>query len=398
MGWLEHGWHHEGFNLSSLGRGAFCLYRLSPQARGFFYWEGMYIMPTKSSTLEPAKAGGKTRAATRAQKAEPTTKKPRVFSGIQPTNNPHIGNYLGAMRHWAAEQDHYDSIFCIVNLHAITLPQDPAELRQNTLSLAAMLLAVGIDPARAPLFIQSQVNAHAELTWLLNCVTSLGWLNKMHQFKSKAGEDRESATAGLYDYPVLMAADILLYDAELVPVGDDQRQHIELTRNIVERFNERFGDIFVMPNALIREEGARIMALDDPTRKMSKSEPNGAIFLTDPPSVIKKKIARATTDSERTIEFNPNRPGIYNLATIYGLLAGQDHAMVEEHFAGKGYKEFKAELTDLLVATLAPIQARYSELMNDPAQLAGLLRAGADRVRPQAEATLARAQHAMGIR
>ncbi len=355
-------------------------------------------MPTKSNTLDPAKTSGKTQAATQAQKAEPATTKPRVFSGIQPTNNPHIGNYLGAMRHWAAEQDQYASIFCIVNLHAITLPQDPAELRQNTLSLAAMLLAVGIDPQRAPLFIQSHVSAHAELAWLLNCVSSLGWLNKMHQFKTKAGDDRESATAGLYDYPVLMAADIILYDADLVPVGDDQRQHIELTRNIVERFNERFGETFVLPNPLIRAEGARIMALDDPTRKMSKSEPNGAIFLTDPPSVIKKKIARATTDSERTIEFNPNRPAILNLASIYSLLAQQDHARVEEHFAGKGYKEFKAELTDLLVATLEPIQARYNELMGDAAQLDGLLRAGADRVRPQAEATLARAQTAMGIR
>jgi tryptophanyl-tRNA synthetase len=354
-------------------------------------------MTTKSSsTLEPTKADAKAKPGT--QKTEQPKKQPRVFSGIQPTGVPQLGNYLGAMRHWAAEQDQYDSIFCIVNLHAITLPQDPAELRQNTLGMAAMLLAIGIDPQRAPIFIQSQVSAHAELAWLLNCVTSLGWLNRMHQFKSKAGEDRESVSAGLYTYPVLMAADILLYDTDLVPVGDDQRQHVELTRNIVERFNERYGEIFTLPNPLIREEGARIMALDDPSRKMSKSEPNGAIFLMDSPSVIKKKIARATTDSERTIEFNPNRPSIFNLVTIYGLLAGQEKAEIEEHFAGKGYKEFKAELTDLVVATLTPIQQRYTELMNDPAQLEGLLHAGADRVRPRADATLHRAQQAMGIR
>ncbi len=356
-------------------------------------------MATKgNATLEPAKTEGKTKSGAQAKPAKEPKQKPRVFSGIQPTSIPHLGNYLGAMRHWAAEQDHYDSIFCVVNLHAQTVPQDPAELRQNTLSLAAMLLAVGIDPQRAPIFIQSQVSAHAELAWLLNCVTSLGWLNRMHQFKSKAGEERESASAGLYTYPVLMAADILLYDTDLVPVGDDQRQHVELARNIVERFNDRFGETFVLPNPLIREEGARIMALDDPTRKMSKSEPNGALFLTDAPSVIKKKIARATTDSERTIEFNPNRPGIFNLATIYSLLSGQSKAEIEEHFAGKGYKEFKAELTELIVATLQPIQQRYAELMNDPAQLEGLLRQGADRVRPRAEATLHRAQTAMGIR
>jgi len=349
-------------------------------------------MATKNTTIDQTKA-----VTGKAEAAKPQQKQ-RVFSGIKPTNMPQLGNYLGAMRHWAAEQDQYDSIFCVVNLHAITVPQDPAELRRDTLTLAAMLLAIGIDPDRAPLFIQSHIAAHAELAWLLDCVTSLGWLNRMHQFKSKAGDDRENATAGLYNYPVLMAADILLYDAEIVPVGDDQRQHVELTRNIAERFNERFGETFVVPQALIREEGARIMSLNDPASKMSKSEPDGAIFLDDTPSAIKKKIARATTDSERTIEFNPNRPGITNLATIYAAIAGQSHEEVQAHFEGKGYKEFKAELTDLLVAHLAPIQARYAELMRDPAQLEALLRGGADRVRPQAEAALHRAQRAMGIR
>jgi tryptophanyl-tRNA synthetase len=357
-------------------------------------------MATNGTTLDRAAKKTKATAKPKATAAIPEqpTQKQRVFSGIQPTNTPQIGNYLGAMRHWAAEQDQYESIFCIVNLHAITVPQDPAELRQNTLSLAAMLLAIGIDPARTPLFIQSHISAHAELAWLLDSVTSLGWLNKMHQFKTKAGDDRENVNAGLYTYPVLMAADIILYDAHLVPVGDDQRQHVELTRNIVERFNERFGETFVLPQPLIRGEGARIMSLEDPARKMSKSEPSGAIFLTDPPSVIKKKIARATTDSERTIEFNPNRPGITNLATIYSLLADMDHDAVTEHFVGKGYKEFKAELTDLIVTALAPIQQRYADLMADPAHLDAILRQGADRVRPHAEATLHRAQHAMGLR
>lgn len=357
-------------------------------------------MATNGTTLEKPEKKTKATAKPKATAVTPEqpAQKQRVFSGIQPTNTPQIGNYLGAMRHWVAEQDQYESIFCIVNLHAQTVPQDPAELRQNTLSLAAMLLAIGIDPERTPLFIQSHVSAHAELTWLLNCVTSIGWLDKMHQFKSKAGDERESASAGLYTYPVLMSADIILYDTHLVPVGDDQRQHVELTRNIVERFNFRFGETFVLPEPLIRAEGARIMSLEDPTRKMSKSEPNGAIFLTDPPNIIKKKIARATTDSERTIEFNPNRPGITNLATIYSLLANMDRDAVTEHFAGKGYKEFKAELTDLIVAALAPIQQRYAELMADPAHLDAILRQGAERVRPRAEATLHRAQHAMGIR
>ncbi len=355
-------------------------------------------MASKSSMLEkPAKAKGGTQTGTaKAGGAQPQSRK-RVFSGIQPSGVPHIGNYLGAMRHWVAEQDTYDSIFCVVDLHAITVPQDPPELRQNTRGMAAMLLALGLNPERTTIFVQSQVAAHAELSWLLSSVTSLGWLNRMHQFKSKAGEDRENANAGLYTYPILMAADILLYDTDLVPVGDDQRQHIELTRDIVQRFNERFGETFVLPEALIREQGARIMALDDPERKMSKSEPDGAISLLDPPNTIKKKFARATTDSERTVVFAPERKGLYNLLTIYQLLSGKSEAEIEEHFAGKGYKDLKGELTDLTVATFTPIQQRYHELLADPAYLDRVLAEGASRVRPLAEATLRRAQKAMGI-
>lgn len=346
---------------------------------------------SKSSTIEAPKVRP-------AKKAEAPATKKRVFSGIQSTGVSHIGNYLGAMRHWAAEQDLYDSIFCVVDLHALTVPQVPDELRHNTRSMAATLIAIGLDPERTPVFVQSHVAAHTGLTWLLDTMTAKSWLNSMHQFKSKAGEDRESANAGLYTYPVLMASDILLYDTDLVPVGDDQRQHIELTRDIVVRFHDQFGETFVMPEALIRAEGARIMSLEDPTKKMSKSEPSGAISLLDSPSVIKKKVARATTDSERTIVFNPERQGIYNLLTIYSLLSGEDSATIEAHFEGKGYKEFKAELTDLIVALVEPIQQRYNALMGDLTGLDAILSRSADRVRPMAEATLLRAQKAMGIR
>jgi tryptophanyl-tRNA synthetase len=346
-------------------------------------------MSNPSTTLEQPKEAAKTKDR-RINK--------RIFSGIQSSGVPHIGNYLGAMLHWVREQEIYETnIFCVVDLHAITVPQDPKELYQNTRNMAALLLAVGLDPDRVSLFVQSHVTAHAELAWLLDCVTSLGWLNRMHQFKSKAGEDRENASAGLYTYPVLMAADILLYDTDLVPVGDDQRQHIELTRDVTLRFNERYGEIFVLPEALIREQGARIMALDDPTAKMSKSHPEGAISLLDTASAIKKKYARAVTDSERTVEFNTERKGLYNLLTIYNLVSGKSEAETTDHFSGKGYKELKAELTELTVAALTPIQERYKELMGDIPQLEAILKNGADRVRPRAEATLKRAKAAMGI-
>jgi tryptophanyl-tRNA synthetase len=322
----------------------------------------------------------------------------RVFSGIQPSGTPHIGNYLGAIRHWVAEQDLYDNIFCVVNLHAITLPQDPVELQKNTRQLAATLLACGIDPKRSSLFIQSQVAAHTELAWILNCFTPVGWLNRMTQFKSKAGDEREAASTGLFDYPVLMAADILIYQTDAVPVGDDQRQHVELTRDIADSFNFRFGPTFVLPRPLIREVGARIMALDNPERKMSKSDAEGSyIALLDSPDVIRKKIARATTDSERAIVFDESRPAIFNLLTIYQLLSGENREHIEAEFLGKGYKEFKATLSDLIIATLEPIQRRYVEMVADPARLDALLQAGADQVRPLAEATLRLVKDKVGI-
>lgn len=319
--------------------------------------------------------------AARAQK-----QRERVFSGIQPSGTPTLGNYVGAIRHWVADQDRYDNIFCVVDLHAITVPQDPKELRENTRQLAALLLASGIDPVRSALFIQSHVAEHAELAWILNSVTPTGWLNRMTQFKQKAGDDRESVSAGLYDYPVLMAADILLYKTDVVPVGEDQKQHVELARDIADAFNYRFGETFVEPRPLIREVGARIMALDDPTKKMSKSGSESSyISLLDPPAVIRKKIARATTDSERTIVFDENRPGIYNLLQVYEALGDESREQIEAEFAGKGYKEFKAALADRVVATLEPIQRRYAEITADPAYLDGLLAEGAARVRPIAQ-------------
>ena len=322
----------------------------------------------------------------------------RVFSGIQPSGTPTLGNYLGAIRHWVAEQDLYDNIFCVVDLHAITIPQDPKALRENTRQLAGLLYASGIDPQRSALFLQSHVHEHAELTWILNCVTPIGWLNRMTQFKQKAGEDRDNATAGLYDYPVLMAADILLYQTDAVPVGDDQRQHVELTRDIANAFNFRFGETFVEPRAIIRGVGARIMALDNPTKKMSKSDNAGSyISLLDPPATIRKKIARATTDSERTIVFDEKRPGVFNLLTIYQALGDETREQIEAEFAGKGYKEFKEALAERIVAALEPIQRRYSELTADPKTLDELLARGAEQVRPLAQQTLRVAKERVGF-
>ena len=327
-------------------------------------------------------------------------RKKRAFSGIQPSGTLHIGNYLGAIRNWVKTQEEFDNIFCIVDLHALTVePEERAgALHRNTLDLAAMYVACGLDTQQCTLFVQSHLHEHAELAWLLNCVTPTGWLNRMTQFKSKAGEHQEQASTGLYDYPVLMAADILLYQADVVPVGDDQRQHVELTRDIAERFNYLFGETFNVPAPLIREVGARIMSLDDPTKKMSKSEPNSYVSLIDPPEVIRKKLARATTDSERLIRFDENRPGVFNLLSIYELLTGQTRQAIEAHFEGKGYKELKGEVAEALIAELEPIQQRYHALLNDPAQLNAILDDGAARLRPIAQKTLHDVMTRMGLR
>jgi tryptophanyl-tRNA synthetase len=326
--------------------------------------------------------------------------KKRVFSGIQPTGNLHLGNYLGAIRNWVETQAEYDNLFCIVDMHAITVPIDPKELHQSTRSLAALYLACGLDTRYCKLFVQSHVRQHAYMSWIMNCFTPMGWLNRMTQFKVKAGENPDSVSTGLYCYPVLMACDILLYQTNYVPVGDDQRQHIEFTRDLAQRFNSLYGQqVFTIPQDQIRKVGARIMSLDDPAQKMSKSDPNpnSRINLLDDPKTIKQKIARATTDSHRLVAFDPERPGITNLVTIYQALTGQPQEEIEAEFAGKGYGDFKAALTERLVATLAPIQKRHRELMNDLPALEAILKQGADEVRPMAEATLQRVKDVVGL-
>ncbi|WP_322814106.1 tryptophan--tRNA ligase [Chloroflexus sp.] len=316
------------------------------------------------------------------------TRKPRVFSGIQPSGNLHIGNYLGAIQQWVAGQDQKTNFICIVDLHAITVPQDPADLRRQTRELAALLLACGIDPQQTTLFVQSHVRAHAECSWVFSCITPLGWLERMTQYKTKA-QKQESVMTGLLTYPVLMAADILLYDADEVPVGEDQKQHIELTRDLAQRFNYLFGETFVIPKPVIRESGARIMGLNDPTVKMSKSETTRghAIRIVDDPDEIRWVIKRAVTDSYNEIRFSddPDRAGVNNLLQIYELLTGRSRPEIEAHFAGKGYGVLKRELTEVVVESLRPIRERYYRLMNDPAELDRILAIGAEQARAVAE-------------
>ncbi|MDP8237994.1 MAG: tryptophan--tRNA ligase [Candidatus Hatepunaea meridiana] len=324
--------------------------------------------------------------------------KKRVLSGIQPTGNIHIGNYLGAMQHWVASQDEYDNFFCIVDLHSITVPQDVKQLRAKVRELAGILLAIGIDPEKSTIFVQSNISAHAELTWILNCFTPIGWLQRMTQFKDKS-EKQEVISTGLFDYPVLMTADILLYNADYVPVGEDQKQHVELSRDIAIRFNSIYGKVFKIPEALIPKVGARIMGLDDPTRKMSKSEAGQghAINLLDPPNVITNKIKRAATDSQRDILFDKNRPGVYNLLTIYELFSKMSRPKIESHFSGKGYSDLKKELAEVVIEGLRPIQERYKEITSDPSYIETLLKSGADKARPFAESVLNKVMDKVGL-
>jgi tryptophanyl-tRNA synthetase len=316
------------------------------------------------------------------------TRKPRVFSGIQPSGNLHIGNYLGAIQQWVAGQGQKTNFICIVDLHAITVPQNPADLRRQTRELAALLLACGIDPQQSTLFVQSHVRAHAECSWVFSCITPLGWLERMTQYKAKA-QKQESVMTGLLTYPVLMAADILLYDADEVPVGEDQKQHIELTRDLAQRFNYLFGETFVIPKPVIRESGARIMGLDDPTVKMSKSETTRghAIRIIDDPDEIRWAIKRAVTDSFNEIRFSdePERAGVNNLLQIYELLTGRSRPEIEAHFAGKGYGVLKRELAEVVIEALRPIRERYYQLMDDPAELDRILAIGAEQARAVAE-------------
>ena len=325
--------------------------------------------------------------------------KKRIFSGIQPTGNIHIGNYLAAISQWVKMQDDYDNIYCIVDLHAITIPQDPKVLKAKTREVTGLLLAAGIDPKRSVLFVQSHVSAHSELAWILNCFIPMGWMQRMTQFKEKSQKQREQVSVGLFDYPSLMAADILLYNTDVVPVGEDQKQHVELARDAAQRFNSIYGETFVLPEPVIPEVGARIMGLDDPTKKMSKSEEASghAINLLDPPDLIRSKLMRATTDSLREIRFDENRPGVYNLLVIYELFSGKNRKEIEAHFAGKGYSDLKKEVGEAVVEGLRPLQKRYAELTADPTHIDSILREGANRVRPMAEKTLALVKERVGL-
>lgn len=327
--------------------------------------------------------------------------KKRIFSGAQPTGELHIGNYLGALKNWVALQDEYEAFYCIVNLHAITLPQDPTVLRQKTLDLARVYLAAGIDPEKSTIFIQSDVSEHAELTWVFSCIARMGELERMTQFKdkmSKSGGNRERSGVGLFTYPVLMAADILLYQTDLVPIGQDQKQHLELTRDLAERFNRDFGETFVVPDAYIPPVGAKIQSLQDPSKKMSKSDEDaaGAIFLLDDADTVTKKIKRAVTDSGTEITFDESRPAITNLLTIYHLLTGKTQDECVEHFAGKGYGDFKQELAEVTVEFLRPFQERVQQF--DNGSLKAILGAGAEKARSVARPTLSKVYEATGIR
>jgi tryptophanyl-tRNA synthetase len=323
----------------------------------------------------------------------------RVFSGVKPTGDVHLGNFIGAFRHFVTDQDEHDCIFCIVDLHAITVPQDPEELRKASLALACIYLAVGVDPARSTLFVQSHVHEHAELAWVLGSVTMYGELRRMTQFKDKMAKSEGSVTQGLFSYPVLMAADILLYQTDRVPVGEDQRQHLELTRDIAQRFNSRFGETFVIPQAAIPKIGARIMDLQNPEAKMSKSEdsPQGTIDLLDPPDVIRKKIKTAVTDSGREILARVEKPAISNLLSIYSVASGKTIPELEAEYAGKGYGDLKKELADALVAYLAPIQERYEKFASDPSEVAKILEAGAAKAQGMASKTLATVYDRVGF-
>ena len=321
----------------------------------------------------------------------------RIFSGAQPTGHLHLGNYLGALRNWAALQHEYESFFCIVNLHAITIPQGPKELAAKTRELARLYLAAGIDPQVSTIFVQSDVPEHTELTWILNCMTRISELDRMTQFKEKGRKQRENTGVGLFDYPVLMASDILLYQTDLVPVGEDQKQHLELTRDIAMRFNRDYGETFRIPEPFIPKVGARIMSLSDPTRKMSKSDENssGSIFLLDDPETIRRKFKRAVTDSGTEIRFDESRPALTNLLTIYHLLTGNTQEEIETHFASKGYAQLKSELADVAVEFLKPFQERVRALGDD--ELDRIFDSGRRRAHEMARVTMDRVKARMGL-
>jgi len=327
-------------------------------------------------------------------------RRPRVFSGIQPSGTLHLGNYLGAVKNWVAMQRTHDCVYCAVDLHAITVRQQRAELRRNTIDLVNLFLASGVDPERSIVFVQSHVPAHTELMWILNTITYMGELRRMTQYKDKTdGAEGESVAVGLFDYPVLMAADILLYRADAVPVGEDQKQHVELTRDVAERFNNAFGKAFVVPEPIIRTEGARVMSLDDPAKKMSKSagSENSYVAVMDPPDVIRRKIRRAVTDSGTEVRGGPDKPALTNLLDIYSALSGDPVDEIVQRYDGKGYADLKADLGEVVVSALAPIQGRIRELEADRSYTLDVLKTGAERAEAIAALTLAKVRERVGL-
>ncbi len=329
--------------------------------------------------------------------------KQRILSGVQPTGNLHLGNYLGAIRNWVENQQDYDNFFCVVDLHAITVPHNPKQLAQNTYAIAALYLACGIDLQYSTIFVQSHVSAHSELTWLLNCITPLNWLERMTQYKEKALKQGENVSVGLLDYPVLMAADILLYDTDKVPVGEDQKQHLELTRDIVIRINDQFGSkekpVLKLPEPLIRKEGARVMSLTDGTKKMSKSDESelSRINLLDMPDVIQKKIKKCKTDPIKGLVFDdPKRPECNNLLTLYTILSGKIKSEVAIEAQEMGWGQFKPLLTETVIESLKPIQDQYQSIMNDKSYLQSVLKDGQNKAETVANETLTRVKNALG--
>jgi len=317
---------------------------------------------------------------------------------MQPSGNLHIGNYLGALKNWVRIQNDYECIFCIVDLHAVTVYQDPAELRAKITEIAALYLAAGIDPKTSAIMVQSSVPAHAELAWMLTCVTPVGWLERMTQYKTKSAK-QESTSDGILQYPVLMAADILLYQAAIVPVGEDQAQHLELTRDIAQRFNSLYGDTFVVPGTSLPTVGARVMGLDDPTQKMSKSTTgaNHAVALLDPPEKIRAVIKRSTTDSQPAVAFDTAGPGVLNLLTIFQAFSNWTDDEMKRHFTGMRYGELKKQVADMVVSHLEPFQQRYRQIVSEPGYVASVLRSGAERVAPIADATVLTVKERMGL-
>ena len=325
--------------------------------------------------------------------------KKKVFSGVQPSGVLTLGNYIGAIKNWVELQDEYECFYCVVDQHAITVPQVPKDLRKNTLDIIALLLASGIDPLKSTLFIQSHVPAHAELSWVLNTITYMGQLNRMTQYKEKSRRSEENLNAGLFTYPVLMAADILLYQADLVPVGEDQKQHLELARDLAERFNNRYSDTFIVPNPLIKDFGARIMSLQDPTSKMSKSDDdeNGYILLLDSKDATKRKIKRAVTDSLGCVAYNNEQLGMKNLLNIYSVFTNEDVKIIVKRYENEGYGKFKEDLIDVVTEGLEPIQKEYEYLMKNKDYLEKVYREGAEKASYAALKTLRKVYKKVGF-